>query len=258
VAAVGTRVRQGLVRVSVGLVAAALGLGLTVGCDVTVASPTGDPTVGAPQQLAPVPGDPGANAAKPTAASVAQARKALPTVAIKVIPGKDSTYERDLFGAPWSDAAVGVRYAHNGCDTRNDILRRDAVRGTIKAKANTDGCKVASGKWTSPYTGNPLATTRSIQIDHIIPLGRAWASGAKSWTAAQRLSYANDPDNLIAVDGRSNESKGDKGPAAWKPAARFQCTYGVRYIRVAVKYRLPITVGDRSALQAMLAGCPKR
>ncbi|TQS44897.1 HNH endonuclease [Cryptosporangium phraense] len=203
-----------------------------------------------------VPADPG-SVAKPSKTSIAQAKRSLSAITIKTIPGKDPSYDRDKFGDAWSDAAKGVTYAGNGCDTRNDILRRDAVKGTVRTRNGSSGCKVTAGTWVSPYNGAKYTSTRKIQIDHIVPLGRAWASGAKRWSAARRLAFANDPDNLLAVDGSSNQSKSDKGPSAWRPAKPYQCVYAVRYLRSATKYQLPITSADKSALTSMLNGCPK-
>ncbi|MFI5956929.1 HNH endonuclease family protein [Cryptosporangium sp. NPDC051539] len=242
--------KKKLVVVSMALAAVLAG----AGCDGIefvdpAASATGTPA-------AQVPADPG-SVAKPSKSSIAQARKTLSGMTIKTIPGKDPSYERDKFGDAWSDAAKGVTFAGNGCDTRNDILRRDAVKGTVRTKNGTEGCKVIAGTWVSPYNGVKYTSTKKVQIDHIVPLARAWASGAKRWSAARRLAFANDPDNLVAVDGSSNQSKSDKGPSVWRPAKAFQCVYAVRYIRSATKYQLPITSADKSALSSMLSDCPK-
>lgn len=190
-----------------------------------------------------------------TASTLADARKKLAALKITTIPGKDASYERDAFGDAWSDAAKGVQFGGNGCDTRNDILRRDAVKGTIRTKSGTTGCKVTAGTWVSQYNGARYTNKSKIQIDHIVPLARAWASGAKRWSAARRLAFANDPDNLLAVDGTSNQKKSDKGPSAWRPPKLYQCAYAVRYVRSVSKYTLPITSGDKSALTSMLNGC---
>ena len=57
-------------------------------------------------------------------------------------------YDRAEFGAAWTDTN------RNGCDTRNDVLRRDLTRREIKA--GTNNC-VALGGWLEPdpYTGQP-------------------------------------------------------------------------------------------------------
>ncbi|SHM45667.1 HNH endonuclease family protein [Cryptosporangium aurantiacum] len=223
---------------------------LGAGCSET-GLPVLDPTTTAG---ASAPAEPG-SVADPTPASVTRARTALDGLTVKSIPGKDSSYERDAFGDSWSDAATGVQFARNGCDTRNDILRRDAVPGTIRTKNGTSGCKVTAGTWVSQYDGARYTNKSKIQIDHIVPLARAWASGAKRWSAARRLAFANDPDNLLAVDGSSNQSKSDKGPSAWRPPKAYQCGYAVRYIGAVSKYQLPITKSDKSALTSMLDGC---
>lgn len=225
-------------------------LGVAAGCDGT-GLPISASTSGAVASAA---ADPG-GVVTPTAASVTLAKKELAAERVATIPGKLASYEREKFGDAWSDAAKGVADAGNGCDTRNDILRRDAVSGTVRTKTGTTGCKVTAGTWISPYTGATFTSKAQIQIDHIVPLGRAWASGAKDWSAARRLAFANDPDNLVAVDGHSNQSKGDKGPSAWKPAQPYQCLYAVRYLNSLTKYTLPITAADKTALTAMLAGC---
>ena len=214
-----------------------------------------DPTTTASASAQPPAADGSGGSVKPS--TLAEARKKLAALKVKTIPGRDPSYERDKFGDAWSDAAKGVQFGGNGCDTRNDILRRDAVKGTIRTKAGTTGCKVTAGTWVSQYNGARYTSKAKIQIDHIVPLGRAWASGAKRWSDARRLAFANDPDNLLAVDGTSNQKKSDKGPSAWRPAKPYQCAYAVRYVRSASKYTLPITSGDKTALTSMLNGCAK-
>ena len=230
---------------------AVTGCGIDQYADQGSATSTAGPAAAAP------PGATAATGRAPAPQAVAIARTELAKVAVTSIPREDSSYQRDAFGDAWSDAAVGVVYARNGCDTRNDVLKRDAMPGTVRIKANTHNCKVLGGRWTSPYTGRVLTSTRSVQIDHVVPLGRAWAAGAKSWDAQRRLAFANDPDNLMAVDGSSNQSKGDKGPSAWRPKQPFQCAYAVHYLYSTTKYRLPVSPSDRAALGQMLGTCPR-
>ncbi len=237
----------GAVRQSTVAIALAAITALT-SCDA-VGIPVASPSVSTP------PGTGGS----PTAAdpqAVARARADLAKIPVRTIPGKDPSYEREKFGDAWSDAGAGIAYARNGCDTRNDILRRDAKKGTVRFKAGTRNCKVTGGTWSSPYTGATITVARQLDIDHIVPLARAWSSGAKSWPAQRRLNFANDPDNLQAVDASSNRSKSDLGPSAWRPRAQFQCAYAVAYLRPVKKYQLPLTRADVAALRDMLARCP--
>jgi hypothetical protein len=199
-------------------------------------------TPSAPEEPVPLPG------------SATAATAELATIRVHAIPGRDPSYERDAFGDPWSDRGIGIADAGNGCDTRNDVLRRDAKPGTLRFKAGGT-CAVSGGTWISPYNGAKLTRTSVIDIDHVVPLGRAWSAGAKSWVAQRRLNFANDPDNLLAADASSNRSKGDLGPAAWRPVVQGQCSYAAKYIHATRKYGLPLAAADVTALREMLGTC---
>jgi hypothetical protein len=163
-------------------------------------------------------------------------------------------YSRTKFGAAWSDVD------HNGCDTRNDVLRRD-LTGLVPAS----GCVIRSGALRDPYTGRTIAfvrgvtTSTKVQIDHVVALGDAWQKGAQQLTAAQRLALANDRLNLLAVDGPSNEAKGDGDAATWLPPVKaYRCAYVARQVAVKSKYRLWVTSAEKAAIAGLLAGCPKQ
>ena len=170
-------------------------------------------------------------------------------------------YRRSAFGDAWTDdnPAPG---GHNGCDTRNDILDRDLVE---KSYVSIKRCPtaVATGTLIDPYTNAVIAFVRgnqigaSVQIDHIVPLSLAWDLGARNWTDDLRLRFANDPANLLAVDGPTNQNKGDNEPAVWMPPNRaFWCQYAVQFAAVLRGYALP--VDDRSAvvLRDAASTCP--
>ncbi|WFN91739.1 MULTISPECIES: HNH endonuclease family protein [Gordonia] len=197
---------------------------------------------------------------KVPAAAVVRARAALS--ALPVLgrrPSHDSSYDRDAFGPAWTDDAA-VRGGGNACDTRNDILARDLV---VSARTGTSSCPsaVASGTLTSPYTGRTIGFQRgrgsaAVQIDHIVPLSYAWDLGASRWPAPRRWSFANDPANLVAVDGASNQAKSDAEPARWMPPLRaFHCQYAVQFVAVLTAYGLPIDVPSRDILGAVLRSC---
>jgi hypothetical protein len=168
-------------------------------------------------------------------------------------------YSRVQFGPAWSDDASNVPDAHNGCDTRNDVLNRDLADKTWRT--GTHDCVVISGTLHDPYTGRLISFLKAhaiaVQIDHVVALGDAWQMGAQGWTADQRLSFANDPLELLAVDGPTNERKGDGDAATWLPPNKsYRCAYVARQIAVKVKYHLSITAAERAAMQRVLAGCP--
>lgn len=163
-------------------------------------------------------------------------------------------YTRDMFGSSWNDD-TNVPLGHNGCRTRDDILRRDLVHPA------PSGCVVRSGTLHDPYTGNRIAFTKgvrssnAVQIDHVIPLAFAWRMGAWRWTATQRQRFANDPVNLLAVDGPTNESKSDSGPAEWTPPNDAEdCAYGVKVVQVADGYDLALREADKRILTVACGG----
>jgi hypothetical protein len=65
----------------------------------------------------------------------------------------------------------------------------------------------------------------------------------------------NDPLNLIPVDGPTNGSKSDSGPASWLPPNRqIRCSYAVRFAQVSLKYGLPVTAPDKKTMLGLCAG----
>ncbi|MEV6330658.1 HNH endonuclease family protein [Streptomyces sp. NPDC051909] len=164
--------------------------------------------------------------------------------------GPRTGYAREAFGPAWSDAADGVPFARNGCDTRNDLLRRDGHR--LRLRAGSD-CVVVAMTLRDPYTGEDIdwrkADAAEVQLDHVIPLSYAWQLGAARWPEAQRRRFANDPLNLLPVSARTNTAKRDAGPAAWLPPHKpVRCAYALRFAQVALAYDLPVTLPDKSAM----------
>jgi hypothetical protein len=182
---------------------------------------------------------------------------------IPLIPARvhGNDYRRAAFGDAWTDDNTAPG-GHNGCDTRNDILDRDLVDKTFTAIKRCPAA-VATGTLYDPYTNDTIAFTRgnqvgaAVQIDHIVPLALAWDLGARDWTDDVRRRFANDPANLLAVEGQANQDKGDGEPATWMPPNHaFWCQYAVQFAAVLRGYALPID--DRSAvvLRDAAGTCP--
>ena len=171
-------------------------------------------------------------------------------------------YSRAQFGPAWTDD-VTVADGHNGCDTRNDILRRDLT--DIVVKPGTHGCTVASGVLHDPYTDTVITFTRgvststAVQIDHVVALGDAWQTGAQQLTLAVRTNMANDPLELLAVSGPTNEQKGDADAASWLPPNNaFRCSYVAIQVAVKIRYHLWVTQAEHDAVERVLAACPNQ
>ena len=190
-------------------------------------------------------------------ASTPSARRAedvLATVAVKG-RGPKTGYARDQFGAAWADVD------RNGCDTRDDVLNRDLV--AKEWRPGTHGCVVVAGVVRDPYTGRRLvfakADAAAVQIDHVVALSDAWQKGAAQWDASRRLEFANDPLNLLAVDGPTNAAKSDGDAATWLPPRRsYRCRFVARQVAVKAKWRLSVTQAEHDAIARVLARCPEQ
>jgi hypothetical protein len=199
------------------------------------------------------------------------ARADVPTVApgtdvldgIVIVPQRTRghDYRRAAFGDAWDDdnSAPG---GHNGCDTRDDILDRDLVDKTF---VSTKRCPqaVATGVLHDPYTSATIPFTRgaqvgaAVQIDHLVPLAYAWDMGARNWSDDMRVRFANDPANLLAVDGPVNQDKGDQPPGSWMPPNHaFWCQYAMQFIAVLRGYSLPVDQSSADELRTAAATCP--
>ncbi|OBG28226.1 hypothetical protein A5672_04125 [Mycobacterium alsense] len=182
---------------------------------------------------------------------------------VTVLPERRHRYDyrRPAFGDAWdddNDAPLG----HNGCDTRDDILDRDLVDKTYVWTKRCPNA-VATGTLHDPYTNATIAFQRgakvgeAVQIDHIVPLAYAWDMGAYDWPSPERRRFANDPANLLAVEGRANQDKGDSPPGRWMPPnAAFACQYAMQFIAVLRGYQLPVDAASAGALRQAAATCP--
>ena len=183
--------------------------------------------------------------------------------ALRALPVRDADgsaeevpeYHREAFGPAWADTD------HNGCDTRNDILARDLARPVYKS--GTHDCVVLSGTLAEPYTGEVVEfrrgedTSAEVQIDHVVALADAWRAGAWAWELGDRQQLANDPLNLLAVDGDTNQDKEAGRADQWLPPDQdFWCDYVARQVAVKATWGLSVTVSERDALARVLVECP--
>jgi hypothetical protein len=162
-------------------------------------------------------------------------------------------YDRAQFGQEWLDVD------RNGCDTRNDILKRDLTAITY---TNSVPCKIQTGTLADSYTGTSVGfirgstTSDAVQIDHVVALSDAWQKGAQQLSIQQRTAFANDPLNLQATDGPTNQKKGDGDAATWLPPNKsFRCEYVARQISVKATYDLWVTQAEHDAMAGILGDC---
>lgn len=167
-------------------------------------------------------------------------------------------YKREKFSSGWGKIKVD---ANHTCDLRNYILMRDLKNITRKTY---DWCLVATGTLSDPYTAKTIyfvrgrKTSSAVQIDHVVALSNAWSTGAQSLSSTSRFQLANDPLNLLAVDGPTNASKGDSDAYSFLPRKEYRCKYVARQLAVKKKYRLWVTSAEKTTMISVLNKCPNQ
>lgn len=158
--------------------------------------------------------------------------------------------------------------------TRDYILKRDLTNVEQNSK-----CQVTSGNFNDPYTGKSMTFTRGqntsslIQIDHVVALNDAYASGLyKDSRASERVTYANDPEVLVASEGTANNVKGNgvnlksagagsskweaSTPSVWLPSYEpYQCEYMAKRVYIKDKYDLTMSTWEKSETVSFLKQC---
>jgi len=225
------------------------------GASSSPAVPTSTPV--AASESVPSATPPSSGAPTSAASLVEMATAALAELDRIPVKGKapSTGYRRSVFGRAWSDD-VSVELGHNGCRTRDDVLRRDLTDVTLRGR-----CTVLSGWLDDPYTATRLhfergVDVRAIQIDHVVALADAWRTGAQQWTPQKRLEFANDPRNLQATAGSANRQKSASNAASWLPPNRsYRCTYVARQIGVKRAYGLWVVPAEAEAMRRVLNSC---
>lgn len=167
---------------------------------------------------------------------------------MRVIPERVTVlgYDRALFGG-WAPAAAASDAAI--ADTRDAVLAEWFGGDTGTPSGTNAGTDAGDTVIADPYTGDDL-TADGADVDHVYPLAAAWDFGAHMWDARTRREFANDADlNLVPVASAVNREKSDLTPEEWLPPDRdLRCDYSKRYLRVAVAWRLAVSVADWEAM----------
>ena len=172
------------------------------------------------------------------------------SLAIVEIPDGLPRYDRDDW-RHWTDE-------DNDCqNTRAEVLIEESTQPVAFATAS--GCRVTGGRWLAPFTGTVVVDAGGLDVDHMVPLANAHASGGWAWDSARKRAYANYmeyADHLIAVTASANRSKGARGPEGWRPPDQgYWCEYATDWIRIKQTWELTATLGEWATLLNMLATC---
>lgn len=157
-----------------------------------------------------------------------------------------TAYERDAFAPRWADVD------RDGCDSRNEVLRRHLVDETVRQ----GGCVVLTGVLIDPYIGQRIGFSKAyagaVQVDHVVALGERLAEGGRP-PAGQAPTRIRRRAAEPARD-RAGEPR-PRAPAT--PASRvYRCEYVARQVAVKARYQVAVTPAERAAIARVLARCP--
>ena len=120
---------------------------------------------------------------------------------------------------------------------------------------NPRNCVVRTGEWLDEYTGELFKVAVKLEVDHIIPRMYAHTHGGDRWTPEKKLTFANDPLNIMLVERREIRRKRDRGPSRYLPRDEFQCEYINLWNQISEKYDLQLSTSDRSTISRLNADC---
>lgn len=165
---------------------------------------------------------------------------------LEIEPESRTPYRRSFFGTGWADLDKDCQ------DTRAEVLARESLVPV------EEGCRVFRGRWLSYYDNQTWTKSFQVQIDHLVPLAEAWDSGAHTWDASTRLSYANDLGDrrsLVPTTTSLNYEKLAGDPPSYIPKVNA-CRYITSWIAVKLRWDLSVDLREHDAIAKVAKGCP--
>lgn len=143
----------------------------------------------------------------------------------------------------------------DGCNTRAEVL---IAESSVPPRRGPD-CRIGSGECDDRYTGRRITSPAALEIDHLVALADAHASGGWAWPADRKVTFANntdDADELNATWGPENQRKSDGGPDRWLPPnVAFRCAYVAAYAAIKARWALTVTPAQWAAVERVWSGC---
>ena len=119
-------------------------------------------------------------------------------------------------------------------------------------------------------TGRGFAESFNLSVATAVTLSHLQSCGAlrpgsvadseknKILFVEKKSIFANDIDNLLAVEDELNQSKGSKGPNNWLPPNKsFQCIYVKKFDKIVEKYKLIYRIEEKLFINHFLDNCYK-
>lgn len=92
-----------------------------------------------------------------------------------------------------------------------------------------------------------------VVVKHISRSAASCLNGGEYWSKEQKRTFANDFENLIAVEDNANQSKGATPPQKWMPHNKlFHCMHLNKWKSIKLKYRLNETISEKSNIKEAL------
>lgn len=157
--------------------------------------------------------------------------------------------------------ALFMAFCMSTCSGVGKMINRADESSKSESFSDVGNSVVIAGKLADPYSGKWIDFRKEeaskVQIDHVVALENAWQSGAYNLSKETREALANDPDNLLAVNGHDNMAKGSKSADQWMPPnTAYACTYASKQVQIKNRYALTVTTPEKQALADALATCP--
>lgn len=190
-----------------------------------------------------------AGASPASAGTVYSAPLRTAVASLSVAAESNSGYDRATQFGSWKDTNGDCQ------NTRAEVLIAESK--LAPTFTSTKRCTVATGKWLTPWDLLTHTSASTMQIDHMVPLHEAWGSGARSWTQARRVAFANDLGDTRSLNAQTsalNMAKREYGPEQWMPA-NGQCKYISDWTAVKIRWGLKTDSVEKAALVKKAAAC---
>lgn len=139
-------------------------------------------------------------------------------------------------------------------DTRQEVLIASSSTPVIFKTRKK--CKVKSGTFYDYFSDKTWSNPSDLDVDHIVPLAWAHGHGGSKWSKQKKKTFANDFDNLLAVEDNLNQSKSAQSPDTWLPPNHsYRCDYIRHFDRIVNKYSLIYAPSEKRTISKMLSKC---
>lgn len=133
--------------------------------------------------------------------------------------------------------------------------RRGLVRDVLDGGDSLACCPYADGSVEPVRRVGRAGVTRrvDVNVDHVVSLADAWASGAWRFDEAHMAAFACDPHNMAVVSAELNRAKDHAAADGWMPAhPSRRIAFVTVQVEVKAAWGLTVTPAERDAMARVL------